>query len=234
MRYHSQCGAKAWIYLSIALLLSPLVASAGPLTLYTDREAFLAAANPDRLLTFDEPTFGIFELIPGETPLGPTVFPQVRFDLGDVQVVYREPGYDLIPNPLHEVLPANFIGVTVTLPDNTYAVGVDLLQAARTGFIIGSGATQWSHPYSPPECGLFEGTPPCEAFTGFVGFISADDSVSIPSFSVSASPPGFLSDQALPYSAVLDNLMIQVPEPTTALLLAAGLIGVCWRGRKAT
>jgi hypothetical protein len=217
---------------TIALLLSPVVASPGPLTLYTDREAFLAAANPARLLTFDESTSCIFELIPGETPLGPTTFPQCRYDFGDVQVLSFFPSF--APSVLVDVVPADFTGMTFRLPANTSAVGVDLLQAARTTFQISfAGIAEWNQVYAPPDCLFGQGTPPCEPFSGFVGVISADDGVSIPSVSVQGSPPGFLSPplQALPYPAVVDNLVWQVPEPATALLLLAGAIALVQRRR---
>jgi hypothetical protein len=218
------------------LLVSPAVTAAAPI-LFTDREAFLAATNPDRLLTFDEPTFGVSELV--FTPSGGP-FPQTRFDFGDVQVVYlnQDPIGLGAPFPsLDDVVPITPSSVTIRLPANTYAVGVDLLQAANTGFTIGAGGVQWSNPWRPSiECPLIPGgTPPCEAFTGFVGFVAADHNESIQSLTALATPIGFLTQppQALGYPAVLDNLTIQVPEPATALLLGAGLVGVYWRGRRA-
>ena len=219
------------LFVTLALLSGPHNAAAAPI-LFTDRDAFLAAANPDRLLTFDEPTIGVFELIPGETPLGPTSFPQVRFDFGEVQAVYGEGSYHNIRNPLEEVLPVAFT-VNVSLPANTYAVGVDLLQAALSPFNIRfSDGAAWGQSHVPPGCTPVS-FPPCAPFSGFIGVV--DDSEPIRGFIASSSPPGILfgPPEAVGYPAVLDNLLIQVPEPATVLLFAAGLVGVCWRSRRA-
>ena len=210
----------------IALLVVPAVASAAPVTLYTDREAFLAAANPNTLLTFDDPTFCAFEF-PGGGMGG------CRADFGDVDILY----FEFAPFLVDDVVPVVPTNVMVSLPANTHAVGFDFLQAAGTGFDIrfpGEVLPVFSHSHNPPGCNFIQGTPPCAAFSGFVGIVAADESMSIPSFIASAGGPGSLREppQAHFAKAVLDNLTMRVPEPATALLFGAGLAGVYWRGRR--
>ena len=213
---------------AIALLLSPVVSAAAPFTLYTDREAFVAATNPDRLLTFDEPTFCAFEF-PGGGMGG------CRADFGDVDILYLE----FAPFLIDDVVPVVPTNVMVSLPANTHAVGFDFLQAAGTGFMItlpGQGLPVFSHSHNPPGCTFTDGTPPCEAFSGFVGIVAADESISIPSFIASAGGVGNLREppQAQFAPAIIDNLTMRVPEPATALLFGAGLAGMYWRGRRVT
>jgi hypothetical protein len=217
----------------IAVLAGALVsheAAAGPLTLYTDREAFLAAANPNRLETFDGPTSCVFEPV-GDPPL--SQHPSCRADFGDVEAVYFE--FSSFAEPLEGFLPMLPTGIQVSLPPNTYAVGFDFLQAAQTGFnVTFPGDVRFGHTFSPGCTGF--GSPPCETFSGFVGVISTDENMSIPRFAASAGGPGSLilpgqGQFSIPPQAILDNMVMQVPEPATALLVLGGAIALM-QGRR--
>ena len=216
--------------IAIALLLSPAATFAGPLALYTDRDAFLAAVNSNRLETFDGPTPCVFEPFV-DPPL--SQHPTCRADFGDVEALYFD--FSSFPEPLEGFLPLLPTLIQVSLPTNTYAVGFDFLQASQTAFTVAfPGDVRFSHDFNT-GCIAF-GSPPCETFNGFVGIVVADETVSISGFSVSAGGPGSLRlpDQeqfSIPPKAILDNMVMRVPEPATALLLAAGFVGVCWRRR---
>jgi hypothetical protein len=214
-------GVRLWV--SMALLLSPLVASAGPLTLYTDREAFLAAANPNKLETFDGPTSCVFEPV-GDPPL--TQHPSCRADFGDVEALYFE--FSSFPEPLEGFLPMLPTFIQVSLPPNAYAVGFDFLQAAQTGFNVTFPGDVWFNHTFSTGCADFS-SPPCETFSGFVGVISTDENVSIPSFAANAGGPGSLrlpgqGQFSIPPQTILDNMVMQVPEPATALLMLGGAV----------
>lgn len=221
MRNHSSGVAKTLsLYVSIALLLSPVVAFAGPLTLYTDRDAFLAAANPDRVETFDDPAFCFafgFEM-------GGLGFP-CRADFGDVDIVYAEMFQFLVD----DVVPVVPQTLSVVLPATTYAAGLDILLAANGGIGI-----QFLCDTSDPGCetvGVTLRNSGPNDIRAFFGVVPLTENVSLTRITATANGGSVDVPQYGFASAVLDNLVMRVPEPATALLLAAGLVGVCWRRR---
>jgi len=208
---------------ALALLLSPIVASAGPI-LFTDRDAFLAAANPNRLEAFD----------------GPEVCFPDPFTLGacrasySVVVFYPEASF---LDPFEEVVPVVPTQTRIGLPWGTFAVGLDLLLASNTGFVIGFCSYRFDGLSEPFNCDAPEWSvtiPPGEDVNAFVGIVSPDEREWFTVAYASAGGAGFLREppQAYGYPAVVDNLVTRVPEPATALLVGLGIVGACWRGRR--
>ena len=211
MPYYSQCRAiLVGLYATLALLLSPVIASAGPITLFTDRDAFLAAANANTLLTFDDPAFCFFE--PSISPFG-----GCHADFGDVNIIYPERPAFLVDEVV-PVGPQNAVGVA--LPANTHAVGVDVLLAGSAFFIIDFHCGLSLSDFTVCESARLM-SPIGQNVSTFFGVVAADESVVFPAFTASSGGPGIISIDPVA-GALLDNLVMQVPEPATALLLSVG------------
>ena len=213
------------------LLLSPVVVAAAPI-LYTDREAFLAAADPNRVETFDGPEACVpIPFSPGSCSVS-YFFVQPSTSVG---VIYPERSFT---EPLEDVVPSGPTGMNLFLPWGTSAVGLDLLLAANTtfnaDFFFCSFITSPRLQACDTDVKWTISVPQGADVKAFVGVVGGDESEWFPRVTTNAGGPGFLREPptALGSQAALDNLVMHVPEPTTALLFGAGLVAVYCRGRR--
>ena len=106
----------------------------------------------------------------------------------------------------------------VALPANTHAVGVDVLLAGSAFFIIDFHCGLSLSDFTVCESARLM-SPIGQNVSTFFGVVAADESVVFPAFTLSG--PGIISIDPVAW-ALLDNLVMQVPEPATALLLSVG------------
>jgi hypothetical protein len=183
--------------LALILLVSPATSQAGTIV-YTDRNAFLAAAGPTTLTSFDQPT--------ACTP--DAVFPQFlcHADYGAVTVAYDNFYFFILAGGVTQVpyVPVSLIGIFATFEQPTLMFGLDVMAGGPPGaplFVIYTTGLDSAFPVFGP---------------GFLGFRSTD---STPFTGFAASPGAGVG--------TLDNLVISVPEhSSTALFLSIALIAL--------
>ena len=110
--------------------------------------------------------------------------------------------------------------------------GLDVLLAGNAFFAIDFRCGLSLTDFTVCESAFLR-SPIGENVSAFFGVVAADESVVFPAFTASSGGPGIISFDPVA-GALMDNLVMQVPEPATALLVLTGFAVVLSQRRRFT
>jgi PEP-CTERM motif-containing protein len=214
----SRATALNWLPVAALLIVSSARGTEAAPIVFTDRVAFDAAAGPNILVTFDtvEPNRWAPQLC---------FFIAISCDYIVDGVLHVESlsftdNHALVVGSALNLTPEAIASVDVGGPITAFGFNALPAQVSPEGQIFVDWIVNGVRESASTHVG---------DSTTFFGLLFPDPVSGVRLGAIPTAPPLFAR------FASIDNVAItSVPEPSTALLLGLGLVGVCWRGRKAT